>query len=344
MYKKKFIIYLFLVITINACNKGKKSDNLSKKSTEIEVDVHIVSPKLMKHQIEINGSILSNEEIELRPEVSGRIKNILFKEGEVVNKGQLLIKLIDDELQSQLQKNELQIQLASKEEFRKKELLSIKGISEMEYDEIVHQLNSFKSERAIIQAMISKTEIFAPFSGIIGIRNVSEGAFVTNTTKIATLQQNNPVKIEFSIPERYVSIIKKGKKITFSTASSEKEFIANIYAFEPKIDLTTRSVKIRAMADNSYNLLFPGSFAKINFDLTKENKSIVLPTKAIIPILNGEQVFIIKNGKAVAKRVKSGLRTKDEIEIIEGLNPTDTVVLSGLIQMKEGTSLRAKQQ
>jgi membrane fusion protein (multidrug efflux system) len=343
MKKIPAILIVPILFLIGGCKDGKKVEkNSSKQVRQLTVEAFVVSMSSKDFAYTYTGTLLANEAIDLRPEISGKITHIYFKEGARVNKGDLLVKMFDADLQAQLKKNKLQIELQSKEENRKKELFDLKGISKEEYEISENQLNTLRAEQDLLNAEISKTELTAPFTGIAGLRNVSEGAFVTNNNVITTLQQIDPIKVEFSVPEKYKQNISPNQEIEFSVEGVADTFRGKVYATESKIDLSTRSIRIRALCPNPQGKLFPNSFATIKLNLFPNQESIFIPAKSIVPLIDGEQVFVLKNGKAAAVRVITGIRTETDVEVEKGLAPDDTLVTSGLLQIKEGMRIIPK--
>jgi membrane fusion protein, multidrug efflux system len=305
------------------------------------VNVYVVKSEKLDNKIYITGTVLANEEVVLLPEVPGKVVAINFKEGSKVTKGELLVKINDADLQAQLKKLQLQEKLAADNEAREKKLLDVNGISRMEYEGVLTQLNAIQADIQLAQAQIAKTEIRAPFDGSIGLKYVSEGSYVSSASsgaasggKIATLQQTDPVKVDFSIPEKYSSVVKQGDSIYFSIQGSDEKFKGRIYAIEPKIDLNTRTVQLRALSGNKEGKIFPGAFVKIELILKESPNSILIPTEALIPELKGQKVFLCKNGKAQAQKVDIGIRTDSHIQITGGLKPGDTVITTGIMQLK----------
>ena len=314
----------------------------SQRNVLLTVDGVIISMSSKDLAYSYTGSLNANEQIDVRPEISAKVTKVLFKEGNKVNKGQLLVKMFDADLQAQLKKNKLQVELKNKEVDRKRELLKLNGISKEEFETSENGLLTLIAEQDLLLAQISKTELIAPFSGIAGLRNVSEGSFVTNSTIITSLQQLDPIKVEFSIPEKYKPYIVDNMEIKFTVEGSDRVYSAKIYALESKIDAGTRSIRIRALAPNTDRSLFPGAFVSIKLNLFPGKETIFITARAIIPILNGEQVFLVKNGKVAAAKVITGIRTETEVEILDGLAVNDTLIVSGLLQVKEGMPVRAR--
>jgi membrane fusion protein, multidrug efflux system len=341
MYKPNTIYLIVLLALFLSCSKKKEEIKGGRdQQRAMTVETLIVSEKPLDHTYSYTGTLLANEEVDLRSEISGRVVKINFNEGRSVAKGQLLVKIFDDDLQANLKKNQLQLELAIIDETRKKELLRINGISKEEYDNSLLKLKSLEAETELIKAQIAKTEIRAPFSGIVGLRMVSEGSFVSPTTLIASMQQLDPIKIDFSVPEKYMQYMTVNKEIEFTIEGSDNLYKARIYAIEAKIDQSTRTIKIRASCRNTSGKLYPGSFANIKVNLMPGATGIVVPAKSLIPVLGGQQVFVIRDGKVNAVQVKTGVRTANEIEIIEGLQTNDSLIMSGLLQIKQGMPVK----
>ena len=280
--------------------------------------------------------MLADEEVELRPETSGRITEIAFREGRPVAAGALLVKINDSELQAQLRRAERRLELAEERAFRQEQLLEKGGISQEEYDATVSEVDVLRAEGELIEAQIDKTEIRAPFGGVIGLRYASEGSYVSPTVRIATLQRLNPVKIEFSVPEKYASRVSLGDAITFTVEGVEGAFEGEIYAFEPQIEAGTRTLAVRARSPNPNGRLLPGAFADIEVVLGEVSDALTIPAIAVIPEQGGKRVYLYQSGVAQPRSVETGIRLADRIQITEGLAPADTVILTGLQQLRPG--------
>lgn len=341
MRRSKYFIF-FLVgsyLLIAACKSGKSSPpgrQSGMSGARLAVDAMVIQPQLLDNKIITTGTLLANEEVQLKPEIAGKVIDVLFTEGSWVSKGDLLIKLNDRDLEAQLKGKEIEEKQASDLESRARKLFEIKGISQEEYDKTANTLNMIRAQRESIQAQISKTEIVAPFDGVIGLRYVSPGSYVSMDMLVATLDDIDPVKVEFSVPEKYARQIKKGNVITARVGDSETEYKGAVYAVESKIDLETRTIKARARIPNPKGDLIPGSFARVEIILEQLPKAIVIPSESIIPELNSEKVFIYVDGKARSVPVKTGIRTETSVQIVEGLNPQDTLILTGLLQLSDG--------
>jgi len=320
--------------------KDAKGGKGGKKGGPIPVRVMIVKDTTVINNIDVTGTIDANEKVSLISQTAGNITGIFFKEGARVSKGQLLVKVYNQDLQASLSQIQYQVTLAKQIEYRNKVLLEKEAISKEEYETSLTSLNSLNAQAEQIKAQISRTEIRAPFSGTIGLRNVSPGGYLSPSTSIATLVNIDPAKLTFAVPERYLSLIQKGSKISFSVVSSSKKFPATVYAIEPSIDPNSRTITVRAEAPNPENLLTAGSFAKINLTLDQIPKTIMVPTEVVTPDLKSSIVYVVKNGVATPRQVKTDLRTDTKIQITDGLKPGDSLIVSAIIQMRPKVALK----
>lgn len=328
-------------ITKNKSENEKEGDKKGKKPP-VTVSGVVVKPQDFSNTISLSGSIDANEQIEIHSEVSGIVESISFTEGTQVSKGEVLLKVNDVELRAQLIQAKTKENLASENERRAKLLLKKEAISQEEYDISSADYRTMKAQTQLIQAQIGKTSIRAPFSGRIGLRNISPGTYVTPTTLIANLVSTNQLKITFSIPEKYASQIVKGSQINFTVPNVADKFTAKIYALEPAIEMTTRTMKIRALTENSTGKLLPGTFANIELALGNIQDAIIIPTEAIIPIQDGKKVFIANNGKAKEVKVETLTRTDKDVVITSGLKAGDTVLTSGMMSLKDEADIKVK--
>lgn len=303
------------------------------------VRTYILKPEKLGDKVNTVGTILSNEEVELKSEISAKVIKVFFKEGSKVKKGDLLVKMNDAEQQAQLLRAQYRQKLAEQMENRQHQLFEKKLSSEEELETAVTELNIVKADVQLIKAQIDRTEIRAPFDGTVGLRYVSEGSYLTPATRIATLQDNGRLKIDFAIPEKYASSIKPGDKISFTIQGSPKNFAGTVYALDPKIDMATRTLNMRAICPNPDHALFPGAFANVEV-VFKEKNVLVAPAEALIPELKGNKIFLFKNGKAVSQSVETGIRTDKLIEITNGVQPGDTLIISAILQLRDGMAVR----
>ncbi|KQB99979.1 efflux RND transporter periplasmic adaptor subunit [Pedobacter sp. Hv1] len=302
----------------------------------------VVETTSFNSDLEISGSIEANESVVLRSEVSGLVTGIFFKEGSNVNKGAVLVKINDRDIQAQLRDALTKQELSATNENRAKQLLQKDAISQEEYDTALAGLKSLQAQAALIRAQLAKTSLIAPFSGKIGLRSISVGDYLTSSTVIANLLSTNPIKVNFSVPERYVGQIKMNSEISFTTDASGKVYKGKVFAIEPGINQQTRTLQIKALAPNASGELIPGSFAKIKLALSTLPNAILIPTQAIIPVLKGKMVYISKDGKAKQVKVEAGTRTADRIVITSGLSVGDTVLTTGAMSLKPDAPVKVK--
>lgn len=306
------------------------------------VDIKIIEPRLLINEFYTTGSILANERVELRSEVSGRVTGIYFEEGSQVSNGDLLLKINDSELQAQLLKVEAQEKLAEQEEYRSRKLLEMKAVSQEEYDVALHELTAIQAEKQLLKAQIAKTEIHAPLSGKIGLRYVSPGSYIPSNTLVSTLQQVDPIKIEFSVPEKYSLTVKKGMHLTFTVENIDRSSDGMVYAVESGIDPQTRTIKVRARSPNPGSLLMPGTYARISIIIERIPDALTIPSEALLTELEGTKVFVYRNGKALSVPVETGLRTSTDVQITSGLSAGDSLITTGLLQISNGTPVVIK--
>ena len=329
----------FIVFPPKNASTGGPGGQQGKPSASV-VTVYVAKAEKLENSIYASGTVLANEEVELKPELSGKIVQLNFKEGSAVNKNQLLVKINDAEFQAQLKKLQLENALAETQLKREQELLKISGISQQDFDISQNKVSSIKADIDYLQSQIAKTEIRAPFDGWVGLKNVSEGAYITPATIIANIQQINPVKLDFSVSERYSDQVKKGDKVIFRIEGLKKDLIGEVFAVEPKIDMATRTLRVRAICPNNQGVIYPGAFARVQLTLDDIENAIMVPTESIIPDLKGKKIIRLKDGKADFVKVETGLRTEAAIQVTEGLSVGDTVVTTGIMQLKPGTPVK----
>jgi len=300
----------------------------------VELDYESIQDRIFS-----SGTIQADEVVELSSEASGLITNISFREGAEVEEGDLLLKINDSELQAQRERATFRLNLAEQREERQQRLLERGGISQDDYDATLNEVNVLRSEINLIDAQVDRTELRAPFSGVIGLRYVSTGSYITPGARIASLQKVNPVKIDFSVPERYISRVQVGDKVNFNVQGVDSLFIGEVYAIEPRIDTQTRTLQIRAVSENPDMLLFPGAFANITLILEQIDDAIMVPSISLIPELNSQKLLLARSGKVEEVQVQTGIRTSNKVQILDGVARGDTVLTTGLLQARPGDDI-----
>jgi membrane fusion protein (multidrug efflux system) len=324
------ILKVFLWCLLFVACKGKADPVKPKTAPPVIVDVLVASPTVINNTVEASGTVMANEYVELHPEISGRITYLNVPEGRSISQGTVLARINDADLRAQSAKSKVQLDLAQTTVDRYKKLLDIQGLNQSDYDAALNQVNSLKADIAYTQTLIDKTVIRAPFSGTIGLRQVSPGAFVTPATLIATILQVNKVKIDFVLPEEYSNIVHIGSKVEVELdAAGNTRRKAVILAMEPQVNLTTRNIKVRAIMEGG--LANPGSFVKVNVSAGQDKQAVMVPTNSIIPDDKNNQLILVKDGKAAFVNVTTGLREASNVEITKGVSPGDTVVVTGVL-------------
>jgi len=283
--------------------------------------------------------VLANEEVEIRSEIQGKITRIAFKEGTRVKAGELLVKVDDSELQARALQAQAKRKLAEDNEYRMRMQLKIEAVSQREYDQTLAELNLAKGESQLLKAQLDKTELRAPFGGVIGLKQVSDGAYVSPNTLITTLQEIDPVKVDFTVPGKYAGWVKAGLPVRFTIQGSEVRHEGKIYAVDPRIDPASRTLRLRALCPNKEGRILPGAFATLEIPLQSLEAALILPTEAVTADARGAKVFLYKGGKAEPRTVLAGLRTDSVVQITGGLAAGDTVITSGVVQIRPGASV-----
>lgn len=336
------IIYLVFPSLFTSETEVKKQEAAPQGSGKVSIDAQIAKHEKFENNIVVTGSLMANESVELASEISGKIDHIFFKEGQYVQKGKLLVQTNVADLEANLQRVRYTAELNSATEKRQKRLLDKEAISKEEYEIAFTNLKTTQAEIEGLKAEVAKSKISAPFSGTIGLRYVSEGSYITPSTKIASLYNVDPIKVEFTVPSRYTGLIKKGTEITFLTEAGSEENHATVYAVEPQIDPVTRTLTVRAQTANPDNSMIPGQFIRINLNLASKDDAILIPTTAIMPKADGHTVFVVRNGEAHVVEVQLGERTANRVEVLEGITVGDTVAIAGVPQLKDRAAVDIK--
>ncbi len=339
--------YFFLtgiVILLAVGCKNDKEEALAAKNAKgpktLIAEGFVVSAQPFRDEFVASGSLLANEEVEIHPEVAGRITGLFFKEGAHVSKGQRLLQLSDADIRAQLQKSKAQRQLQVKIQQRQEELLRVGGISKQDYETTTTQIQSIDADIAYAEAQLRKLTILAPFEGTIGIRSVSIGAIISPSTIVATLQQTHPLKMDFNVPDQYKAAVSNGKEVLFSVSGSLDTLKGTISAVDPAASASTRTIKVRAIVPNPTGKLLPGSFAHVMIPFEVSNSAILVPSQSIIPTTKDKQVAVVKDGKANLVTVITGTRTNDKVQIVQGLQVGDTIITTGIMQVKQGMAVK----
>ncbi|MBS1934633.1 MAG: efflux RND transporter periplasmic adaptor subunit [Bacteroidetes bacterium] len=329
-----------LIFFLQAC-KDKPKDTKPKQAQNTIVDVLVASPQNIANSIEVSGTVVANEFVQLQPEASGRLTYLNVPEGKRIAAGTVIAIVNNADLKAQVEKSKSLYDLAQKTVERYKQLLAVNGMNQSDYDAAVNTMNGYKADIDYYQALLEKTILKAPFDGIIGLRQVSLGAYVSPTTLIATIQQLDKIKVDFTLPEQYSSVIKIGATVSVSfEQSGNKKEKATIIAVEPQVNQNSRNLTVRAVLQSAK--ANPGGFAKVYVDAGADVRAIMIPTNSLIPDDKNNQVILIRNGKADFVNVKTGVRLANNVEITNGVNAGDTVVVTGVLFARPKSSLQVR--
>lgn len=307
---------------------------------QLPVNGTVAKPSYLTSGIRSAGSLLANEEVDIVSKVPGKVTGVFFREGSRVKKGDLLVKIYDEDLQAQLRRSEIQEKLLAEKLERQRVLLEKDAVSRESFDQLQTDYNVILADMNLLQVRIAETEVRAPFDGVIGFRYVSEGTYVQPSVKIAHLIDPSTLKLQFAISEKYISEDLMGKRISFETEGYSDEFFATVYAIDYRIDETTRTIGLRARYNNRDGRLVPGMFASLTLITDEKQNAIQVPTESIVPEMNEKKIWVVKNGRALLVPVVTGTRTATMIEVLSGLSAGDTVLTTGLMQLRDNMPVR----
>lgn len=337
--------FLFITAVVLAGCGSKNEEAQSGRSRQMsapEVEGFLVQERTISDKIEVSGSLMPSEQTQIKSEISGRVVQLNIKEGSVVSKGALMVKLFDADLQAQLKKLQVQLEIAKKTQERQSELLKINGISQQEYDLADLSVQTLNVDIESTRIAINKTEIRAPYSGEVGLRNISLGASISPSDVITTLRQVSELKLEFSVPEKYAKEIRSGDKVSFKVDGGAKTHQAVVTATENSVEQSTRTLRVRALVKNNHPELVPGIFAKVDLQLGKDNKALMIPTQAVIPTARNKQVILFKKDSAVFTVIETGVRDSVFVQVTSGLKVGDTVLTTGLMVIRPNAKVKVK--
>jgi membrane fusion protein (multidrug efflux system) len=332
-------------LVLSGCGKGARTDGPRGAGPQgpFIVDVVRIETHPLRETLAATGTLVALDSVQLQAERPGLVTEILFTEGEEVKAGEVLVKIDDTELRAQLARAEAQLELAGANEARQRDLLAKRGISETEYEQSQANLAIARAETDLVRAQLAKTKIVAPFDGVAGLRQVSVGTYLTTGTTICSFQNIDTLKIDFSIPERYLPYLKTGQSVSFRVAGRAEEFSAKVAAIEPAIDVASRSMMVRAAVPNEGQKLLPGSFAEVGVVLDEIADAILIPPIAMVPGMKQQTVFVHRGGVVEIREVLPGLRTSNALQILSGLAPGDELITTGVQQLRPGMKVEVRQ-
>ncbi|HSC37440.1 MAG TPA: efflux RND transporter periplasmic adaptor subunit [Chitinophagaceae bacterium] len=338
------LFYLFTAVLLAGCGAAAKEPSAAPPAAAappaVPVDGSIIRPGSLKEELDVTGSLVANQRVDIVSELTRKIVRVNVKEGNFVKAGTLLFLLDDDDLQAQLEKLHQQEKLALLNEARLRDLIKHEAVVQQDYDQAFTNLKVLQAQIAELQVMIAKTRIKAPFDGQVGIIHVYPGAVVSVNTVLTHIEDNSVVKVEFSVPEKYASVITPGSTQRFTVASNNKQYTARVVARESKLDQNTRTLIVRAVSDNPGRVLLPGQSARLTLALHESENALMVSSQALIPSSQGYSVFVSKNNKVQLTPVQIGQRGPYTVEVLKGLQPGDTVVLNNLLRLSPGADVQ----
>lgn len=342
---KTFLPFLLTAVLLwAACSDSdKKQDNAAPAAKPAfnvtAVEGFVVKAMALSESVTAAGTLVPTEETELHPEASGRVVSLHLPEGKVVRRGELLLKVFDRDLRTQLQKLQTQIKQAEITEQRLGELLRVKGVSQQDYDLAVLQVQTLKSELELVRINIGKTELRAPYEGVIGLRRISPGAYVTPASAVATIRATGALKLDFAVPEKYGALLRPGQTVSFTVEGTPTPYTATVQATEQSISADTRNLQVRALVKNKGQLL-SGAFAEVTLSLGQKNEALMIPSQAVIPQARDKRVIVNRGGKAQFVTIKTGVRQAELVEVTEGLKAGDTIATTGILFLRPDAPLQ----
>ncbi len=326
-------IVVFGLALFSSCREQSSSE---RERSPMKVEVILAKPSPLSVLVTSTGDLLPNEQVEIKSPVSGNVMSIHFKEGQFVQEGDLLVKIDDRTWRARLGGLEAKLASSKSELKRKANLLKIEGASEEDVDQARAAVEDLQSQVNEIRVMIDLASVKAPFSGQLGMRDFSLGAYLNQGVTITTLAQTNPLKVDFTIPAKYASKIRKEMQVNIGTNDREKISVATIYAIDPVVSSSTRSLRARALMPNPGQEFISGDFVQVSVKIEQTSEALLIPSESVIPELNTHVVYKVKQGKAAKTDVTIGTRTESEIQITSGLETGDTVIVTGLLEINDG--------
>ncbi len=331
------LVFVGLLATISSCGNGG-NESAAGPGAALQVEAYEVIAQAYNNELTTTANLMAKEQVQLMAPMAGQVLAIYFKEGQTVSKGQVLVRLDDRSWKAQLLGVQAELDAAENDFRRKIELLTVEGSSQEEVDNAYSKVEMLKSQLQQLQINIDLANVTAPFSGQLGMRDFSEGAFLKQGDLITTLSANNQLKVDFTVAQMHTNSIELNKAVSVIIGTDTLEAV--VYAINPIINTDTRMLNVRALLKTNKNgAIKPGTFAEVLIATEMVDDAILIPTQAVIPSINDQTVYVSKNGKAVRKVIQMGSRNADNVLVLDGLSVGDTVITTGLLHIKEGMDL-----
>ncbi len=333
------IIIITVLVWIFTWSCGNNDQqNAAQAPRDLQVEGYKVVPTSFNDEIMITAELIPSEQVELMAPMAGQVLDIYFKEGEKVKKGEAIVHIDDREWQAQLIGIKAKLNAAQKDYERKKALLEIEGSSQEEIDQAFSTIQTLKSQLQQLQVKINLARVKAPFSGQLGMRDFSKGAYLKEGQIITTLTAMDQLKVDFTVAQEHTNNVAVGKSVQILV--NEDTLKATIYAISPLINMQSRMLNVRALLPQaSTNTIIPGAYAEVLLTSNFVKDALIVPTQAVVPEINDQTVYVYQKGRAVKKVVQMGTRTADKVHILKGITAGDTVITTGLLQIKDGMNI-----
>lgn len=338
MKKTRNILFIvFASLWVLSCSEEAEEKDQKQKQS-LQVETFEVSKGYYADQFTTTATLMANEEVELKAPFSGQVLRINFEEGSPIKKGQSIIHIDDRAWNAQLSGLKADLEKSEKDQERKKKLLVSGGASEKDLDELKATIEKLKAQIKELEVKIDLAKVKAPFSGVLGMRNFSEGAYLREGDVITKLTETKKLKVAFSIPTGYKNNLVIGD--TVRVLVHDDTVFAEIYAISPVINPTTRTIEARAyLQQKNENPILPGTFGEVIIAKDQSSNALLVPTQAVVPEINDQVVYLYSNGKAERREVKIGGRNAKFVQVTSGIEAGDTIVTTGLLQIRKGMPL-----
>src|SRR5437667_1037692 len=350
MIKTRDAVWLMaLAIAAGACKKGKAGGpdpaggGRGGAPMGMPVEVVVARTDTVRDEISATGQIEAVQSIELRPEVDGRIVEILIREGQEVEQGTPLFKVDDAQLKAQVAQLEAQRDLAQQALARAKDLAQQNASSAADLEKAEAEARSAQAQYDLQRIRLERTTVLAPFAGVAGQRYVSLGDYVTTDTRLVSLHTVNPQRASFQVPERFARSLRPGQQVTFQVAAIPgRDFTGTVDFVDPVVQLPSRTILVKARVPNPQRVLQPGMFIEARLVTGVRPGAIVIPEDAVVPLQGANVVWVVSDGKALRRSVTLGVRTPGFVEVSTGVDAGAQVVVGGLELLAPGAPVQAK--
>ncbi len=332
MLSRLSLVPVIALVLLGSCKEQKKPGPGAGMTT-LKVDALVLNPQLFRDRFIVNANVIPFEETDLKAPVPGNVLGIHFMEGEKVRQGQPLVQIDDRIWKARLKGLKAQLEIAKSDSARNEALIDVQGVSQETLDKSNAQIKELQAQIEEMEVNVSLANVKAPFSGRVGMRDFSVGAYLSQGATITTIVQSDRLKVDFNVPGRYLDYIRSGQKVELIYRADTLE--ATVYAVDPRIDMNSRTFRVRCVMPNPGERYVPGIFVEVIIPVSSDDEALVVPTAAIIPSLNSQTVYVFRNGRALRKEVELGPRTDLQVRVEKGLTPGDTIIMTGLLEIKD---------